>query len=288
MTSVLDVVDAVSHQRPCPCACHATLTERERVLGIAAVYACDDALRGFGYQPVYDLHGDALWREAQKKNDPEYRMVAVRFGECIYRRLLGSLLHECLHACFGDPPKANYGIPFGLPYGVPHEIAPSEEEKYLDRFNFDEARAFVGVWIVGKRLFDVDWDVRTARDVGTYGFTGGNALVPVPRGFRPVAHIDRTHHEARYYARARRLEDRARAWLADEANLGEVLEKLRSAAAVGERTRRRPYPDPARVGRSAPSKIGRNEPCVCGSNVKFKDCCGAAGALRTLPTTLAR
>ena len=24
-------------------------------------------------------------------------------------------------------------------------------------------------------------------------------------------------------------------------------------------------------------KVGRNEPCVCGSGVKFKDCCGPKG-----------
>ena len=196
--------------RPCPCACHATLSREERAAGVRALFFCDDVLRGWGYTPLYELHGDALWREAQKKGDPAYRRVAVRFGECIYRRLLGSMLHECIHGAVGDVTKANYGLPFGLPYGVPEQIPPSEEEAFLDEANFSEARAFVGVWILGRALFQIDWDLRTARDVGTYGFVGGNALVPVPRGYRPVAHIDRNHHTDRYYTRARKLETVAR------------------------------------------------------------------------------
>ena len=81
----------------------------------------------------------------------------MRFGECIYRRLLGSMLHELIHASVGDVTKANYGIPFGLPYGVPESVAPSEEDAYLAPFNFCEARAFVGVWILGRAMFGIDW-----------------------------------------------------------------------------------------------------------------------------------
>ena len=123
---------------------------------------------------MYDVHGDRLWREAQQRNDASYRGVAVR-GECIYRRLVGSLLHECIHAYCGDVTKANYGVLFGLPYGVPTDVPEKDEEAYLDTFNFGEARAWVGVWIVGRRMFGLDWDLRTARDIGTYCFVGGNA-----------------------------------------------------------------------------------------------------------------
>jgi hypothetical protein len=99
---MLNVVDAVTTHRVCPCDCFAELSLADRVAGIRATYKLDDALRGWGYTPIYDVHGDRLWREAQQKNDASYRGVAVRFGECIYRRLLGSLVHECIHAATGD------------------------------------------------------------------------------------------------------------------------------------------------------------------------------------------
>lgn len=270
---MLTITDAFATHRVCPCDCHRTLSLEERVAGAAAVMHLDDALRGWGYVPMYDVHGDRLWREAQLRDDPSYRGVAVRFGECIYRRLLGSLLHECIHAVCGDVTKANYGILFGLPYGVPHDVPENDEEAFLEPFNFGEARAWVGVWILGRRMFDVDWDLRTARDIGTYGFTGGNALVPVPPGYRQVAHVDREHHPERYYARGRRLEERARAWFEVEANLDGVVARIEEAAEVGRRRRPRRYPEAAAVARMAPKKIGRNEPCVCGSAAKFKDCC---------------
>jgi hypothetical protein len=269
------IADALTTARTCPCACHATLSVTDKTRGVAALYRCDDALRGFGYSPLYDVHGDALWREAQKRNDATYRGVAVRFGECIYRRLLGSMLHEIIHASVGDTSKANYGIPFGLPYGVPESIPPSEEERYLDAHNFCEARAFVGVWILGRAMFQIDWDLRTARDVGTYGFVGGNALVSVPKGFRPVAHIDRNHHTDRYYARARKLEDTARTWF-DAPRVNAMIAGVNEAAAKGAASRPGRWPEPEVVARLAPKKIGRNEPCTCGSAKKVKQCCGDA------------
>ena len=285
---MLTIAQAVMHQRPCHDDCHGTLTPDERVRGIAALYHCDDALRGWGYTPIYERHGDKLWREAQKRNDPSYRKVAVRWNECMYRGLLGSMLHEILHAALGDTSKANYGIPFGLPYGVPESVPPSEEESYLAAFNFSEARAWVGVWILGRALFGIDWNIRAARDIGTYGFVGGNALVPVPKGFRPVAHIDRQHHTDRYYARGRKLEGDARAWLDDEANLASIITAVNEAAARGRASRPMAYPDPDRVGRAAPVKIGRNEPCVCGADEKYKACCGRAGVVSAATSSLAR
>ena len=286
---MLTVADAVLTQRPCPCRCHAILSVAERSRGISALYHCDDALRGFGYTPIYELHGDALWREAQKKNDPSYRSVAVRFGECLYKGLLGSMLHEIIHACLGDPTKANYGIPFGLPYGVPVDVPQAEEEAYLATFNFGEARAWVGGWILGRTLFGIDWEVRTARDIGTYGFTGGNALVSVPPGFRPVAHLDRQHHPERYYPRGRKLEEDARAWFsAGPENLAAVVERVNEAAARGKKTRPRSYPNADEMARVAPQKIGRNEPCVCGSAKKYKACCGDANSRADVVRSMSR
>jgi len=280
---VLTLADALLSARACACACHATLDVGDRARGIVALYHCDDALRGWGYSPIYEQHGDGLWREAQKKNDPSYRSIAVRFGECIYRRLLGSMLHELIHASVGDTTKANYGIPFGLPYGVPESLPEREEEGYLASFNFCEARAFVGVWILGRAMFQIDWDLRTARDVGTYGFVGGNALVSVPRGFRPVAHIDRNHHTDRYYARARKLETEARDWFTAE-SVNDILARTHAAAAKGRASRPKKWPEPEVIARMAPKKVGRNEPCTCGSGKKVKQCCGdAAGTSERAP-----
>jgi hypothetical protein len=280
---VLTIGDALLSARICPCNCHAQLDVTDRARGIAALYHCDDALRGWGYTPIYEQHGDLLWREAQKRNDTTYRMVAVRFGECIYRRLLGSMLHELIHASVGDVTKSNYGIPFGLPYGVPESIAPSDEEAFLAPFNFCEARAFVGVWILGRAMFQIDWDLRTARDVGTYGFVGGNALVSVPRGFRPVAHIDRNHHTERYYARARKLEAEARDWFT-AASVTDLVARANEAAAKGRASRPKKWPEPEVIARTAPKKVGRNEACTCGSGKKVKQCCGdAAGTSMVAP-----
>lgn len=285
---MLNVVDAVTTARICPCDCHRNLPLAERIKGIAAVYHLDDALRGWGYTPMYDVHGDLIWRETQKKNPAEYRYVAVRFGECIHRRLLGSMIHEALHAIFGDVTKPNYGILFGLPYGVPQEVPPSEEEGFLDPFNFGEARAWVGVWIVGRRRFGVDWDLRTARDIGTYCFPGGNALVPVAPGYRQVAHVDRQHHPERYYRKGRALEEKAREWFDAPGNLESVIARIDEAAAAGNPKRPRKYPDPETVAKAAPKKIGRNEPCVCGSSLKFKDCCAAKGTLAHYMPSISR
>ncbi len=278
---MLDVVTALTTHRVCPCDCDRNLTLPEKIAGVSAIYMLDDALRGWGYVPFYDVHGDLLWKEAQQKGDETYRGVAVRFGECVYRRLLGSLLHECIHALNGDVTKANYGILFGLPYGVPLDVPEKDEAAFLERFNVGEARAWAGVWILGQRMFGIDWDLRTARDIGTYGLVGGNALVSVPKGYRPVAHIDRQHHTERYYARGRRLEAEARAWFAVPENLESCVARIEDAAAKGNAKRPRAYPAPETIARLAPKKIGRNEPCVCGSNRKFKDCCERTGELAT-------
>jgi hypothetical protein len=175
----------------------------------------------------------------------------------------------------GDVTKANYGIPFGLPYGVPEDVKAADEEAFLETFNFGEARAFVGVWILGRAMFQIDWSLRTARDVGTYGFVGGNALVPVPRGYRPVAHLDRNHHTDRYYARARKLETLARDWF-DAANLNAIIQGIKAAAEKGRASRPKKWPDPEEVAKLAPKKVGRNEACPCGSAKKVKQCCGDA------------
>jgi hypothetical protein len=285
---VLHVIGAVTTARACPCDCFATLSLEERVAGIRAVYKLDDALRGWNFTPLYDVHGDRLWREAQQRNDGTYRGVAVRFGECIYRRLVGSMIHECIHAVCGDVAKPNYGILFGLPYAVPQDVPEKDEEAFLEAFNFGEARAWVGVWIVGRRAFGLDWDLRTARDVGTYAFVNGNALVPAIAGYRAVAHIDRQHHPERYYTRARKLEERARAWFDGEGNLDEVIRRIDEAAAIGEQTRPRKYPDPSVVAALPPKKIGRNEPCICGSGNKFKDCCATRDSLAHFLPSISR
>ncbi len=270
----MDVIDGLRRQRPCAFDCHATLTAAQRIRAIECIHACDDALRGWGYEPLYDLHGDALWQEAQRADDPGYFKVAVRFGECIYRRLVGSVLHEVLHASFGDTTKPNYGMRFGLPYCVPADVPQADEADHLAPHNWCEARAWSGVWILGARRFGIDWDVKTARDVGTYCFTGGNAIVPPKApGWRPVAHVDPVHHADRYLAHARRLEAEARAWFTED-HLADILRQIDAAIERGKRARRRPFPSARDVATIAPRKAERNEPCPCGSGRKFKACCG--------------
>jgi hypothetical protein len=271
------LLDALERQHPCYGDCHRTLSVEQRTRAVVCLYHLDDALRGWGYVPIYDIHGDALWREAQQRGDSTYRGVAVRFGQCIYRRLVGSMLHEVLHASFGDVARANYGLPFGLPYGVPESVPEPDEEAYLAPFNFGEARAFVGVWILGPGSFGIDWQALNARDYGTYCFKGGNALVAVPAGFRAVAHVDAQHHQARYVARARKLEEEARAWFT-EANLATLLESIDRAAERGRESRARPYPPAERLARVVAQKVGRNDPCPCASGKKVKACCGEKSA----------
>ncbi|MGD0525108.1 MAG: SEC-C metal-binding domain-containing protein [Polyangiaceae bacterium] len=274
---MLTLVDALLHPRRCFGDCHSTLTVEQRARAVEALYVLDDALRGWGYIPLYEIHGDLLWREAQQRGDPSYRGVAVRFGECVYRRLVGAMIHECIHASFGDTTKANYGVAFGLPYGVPESVPERDEEAYLAPFNFDEARAFVGVQLVAQMRFGVDWPALNAREWGTYCFPGGNALIRVPRGYRAVAHIDAEHHHSRYIVRARKLEEEARAWLTGE-RLDGVIAGIDAAAAKGRTARPVPYPPARQLAALPPQPIGRNDPCPCASGKKVKKCCGERAA----------
>jgi hypothetical protein len=273
------VHEALLDQHPCFDDCHANLTVAQRTRAVEVVYLCDDALRGWGYEPIYDIDGDRRWREAQARNDTSYRGVAVRFGECIYRRLVGGILHEVLHAVLGDPAQPNYGIPFGLPYGVPEDVPEREVEAYLAPFNFCEARAFVGVWIVAQQALGLDWHVLNARDFATLCFPGGNALVPPIRGFRAVAHIDPVHHAAAYLRRAQALEETARAWFTPE-RVREVAATIEAAAAKGRGMRPGKYPSPAEIARLRPKPWSRNDACPCASGKKVKACCGDRAGMR--------
>jgi len=272
---MVTLTQALARQFPCFGDCHATLSREQRTRAIDAIYHCDDALRGWGYEPLYDIDGDRLWRDAQAAGDATYRGVAVRFGECIYRRLLGGMLHECLHALFGDPSRANYGIPFGLPYGVPVDVPERDEEAYLAPHNFAEACAFVGVSVLGAK-FGIDWPALNAREYGTFCFKGGNALVQVPRGYRAVAHLDPVHHEHRYLRRARAIEEDARKHLADGNVLADLVARLDAAAARGKATRREVYRSSSEVADIKPTRVGANDPCLCGSGEKAKRCHGTA------------
>lgn len=268
------VVDALGRPYPCGCDCFHTLTVEERIQGVEALYRFDDALAGWGYRPIYELAADVLYRKAQKENDPAYRGIAMRDDACVYRRLVGFAVHELIHALEGDTTRANYGIPWGAPYNVPAELPAGEEEAYLHPHNVGEARAFVGVGPVAQALFGIDWGVYTARAVGTYGFAGGNALVPSPRGCRPVPHWDPVHHAREYYARARALEEAERGYFTDE-RLRDYAARFAAAEAAGRAARRAKRPAPAELARIVPKLPGRNDPCLCGSGEKYKKCCGA-------------
>ena len=266
------VVDAVESPFPCACRCHDTLSLDERAAGIDALFRFDDAMRGWGQTVVWDLAAPTLWRIQQQLG--EVKWVAVRDGACIHRRLLGFCVHEVIHASCGDARAPNYGTPVGLPYGVPESVAPADEAAYLHRFNEHEARAWVGLGAVAYRLFRIEWTLLPARDVGTYGFPGGNALVDVPPGYRRVAHYDHALHPRRYLALAHALEDEARGWFT-EARLDDIAARFEAAEAIGRAARPRTYPPARELARLRPKKPGRNDLCVCGSMRKWKQCCGA-------------
>lgn len=267
------VVDAVNTPLPCACRCHEVLSLDERTAGIEALYRFDDAMRGWGQTVIWDLAAPTLWRIQQQLGTVKW--VTVRDGACIHSRLLGFCVHETIHAICGDPALPNYGTPVGLPYGVPESVPPSEEAAFLHPFNQHEARAWVGLAPVAYRLFKIEWTLLPAREVGTYGFAGGNALVDVPDGYRRVAHYDHQQHTRRYMALAQKLEDEARDWFT-EAKLDEIAQKFEAAEAIGRAARPSKYPAPREVARIKPKKPGRNDLCPCGSMKKWKQCCGLA------------
>jgi hypothetical protein len=266
------VVDAVKTPYPCACQCHDRLSFEERAAGIEALYRFDDAMRGFGQTVIWDLAAPTLWRVQQQLG--EVRWVTVRDGPCIHSRLLGFCVHELIHAMCGDPAAPNWGTPVGLPYGVPAAIPPVEEAAYLHPFNQHEARAWVGLGAVAFRVFNIEWTLLPARDVGTYGFPGGNALCEVPDGYRQVPHYDHQHHTRRYLALARKLEDEARDWFTP-GKLDEIAQKFEAAEKIGRDNRPLSFPSPKEMARIRPKKPGRNDLCVCGSMRKWKQCCGA-------------
>jgi hypothetical protein len=270
---MLGVIEALSHPYPCACDCFHTLSLAQRIRGIEALYRLDDILRGWDYVPIYDLAADGLYRQAQRNADPDYRGIALRDDPCSYRRLVGFGIHELIHALEGDVARANYGIPWGAPYAVPADVPERDETAFLTRFNVGEARAFVGVGRVGQALFGIDWSTYTARDVGTYGFAGGNARVDPPPGFRAVLHVDPVHHRERYHRLARALEDGERGYFSDE-KLREYQERIGAPERRGKKLRKTKYPPAEQLARVVPKLPGRNDACICGSGKKFKLCCG--------------
>jgi hypothetical protein len=266
------VVDAVQRPYPCEHGCFERLSLDERAQGIEALYRFDDAMRGWGYEVIWDLAAPALWRVQQQTVGA--RWVAVRDDACIYARLVGFCMHELVHALIGDAGAPNHGVPVGLPYGVPDDVAIGGEAEYLAPFNAMEARAWTGGPLVARELYGVTWDVLPARDVGTYGFVGGRALVEVPAGYRAVSHVDRQHHAARYYAKARAIEEEARGWWAGAA-WAELRARVADAEARGRASRPSKFPPAREMARLRPGTPGRNDLCVCGSGRKWKKCHGA-------------
>lgn len=266
------VVDAVRSPYACACRCHERLSSAEREAGIAALYRFDDAMRGWGQTVLWDMAAPTLWLVQQRLGTVSW--VAVRSGGCIHARLLGFCMHESIHALCGDPAAPNYGTPTGLPYGVPADVAPADEAAYLHPFNQHEARAFVGIELLAARLFQIEWPLLNAREVGTYGFPGGDTVVEVPPGYRQVPHYDRERHPNRYTSLANRLEAEARAWFTTE-RLDELAARFEAAESIGRAQRPTAYPAPREVARIKPKQPGRNDACTCGSLRKWKQCCGA-------------
>lgn len=267
------VVDAVRSPFPCVCHCHEALSLEERTAGIEALYRFDDAMRGFDYLVLWDLAAPTLWRLQQQALGTA-RWVAVRDTGCIHGRLLGFCMHELIHAYCGDISQPNYGILPGLPYGVPESVPLGQEAEFLRPFNESEARAWVGLMPVARRLFGIEWELYPARDVGTYGFPGGNALVDVPEGYRRVPHYDSEIHKHRYYVQARKIEEEARQWFTPE-RLDDIAAFFTTAEQKGQKLRPFKLPPAREMARLRPRLPGRNDLCICGSMAKWKNCHGA-------------
>lgn len=265
------VVDAVKSPYPCACRCHEVLSYDERVKGIEALYRFDDAMRGWGQTVIWDLAAPTLWK--LQKQLGEVSWVVVRESGCIHQRLLGFCVHELIHAVNLDPTKPNYGMPTGLPYGVPEAVKPVDEAAYLHPFNQIEARAWIGLNVVAYHLFGIEWQLLPARDVGTYGLPGGNAIVEVPPGYRAVPHYDSVHHARRYRALANQLQEEAAGWFTIQ-KLDEIKAMFEAAEAIGRASRPVAFPNAKEVARIKPKTPGRNDLCICGSMRKWKQCCG--------------
>lgn len=271
---MLSLVEAYRRPHRCLCDCHVKLSVEQRTEGVAAMMRFDDALRGWGVTPLYEPHAPGLFLEAKMRADAAYRMVAVRDHACLFSRLLGFAVHELIHALLGETEQANWGVPWGLPYGVPDDLPQGAEAEYLFPYNLAEACAFSGVGRLAEALYGISWSLHTARDVGTYGLVGGNAVVEVPPGFRPIAHIDRQISPQQYYPRARQLEAQAQAFMDDE-TIAEWCEEVRAAEARGRERRGFAFPEPVELAAIEPLPVGRNDRCPCGSGKKHKRCCGA-------------
>jgi hypothetical protein len=66
-----------------------------------------------------------------------------------------------------------------------------------------------------------------------------------------VPHVDRVNQPSKYYARARQLEDEARAWL-DDARLAELIARFEEVEARGRRGAR---PAPASLAARPPRSL---------------------------------
>jgi len=273
---VSPLVEVLSDPRLCPYSCHDELDVGQRAQGIAAMMLFDDALRGWGYEPQYEPRAHGIFKEARMRNDPDYRGIPVRDNACIYTRLVGFAVHELIHGVLGEPGEPNWGVPWGLPYGVPEDLPEGEEAEFLFPYNLAEACAWSGVKKLAVALFDIHWPLLTARDVGTYGFFGGNAIVEVPPGFRAIPHWDRQITPEVYYPQARALEAQAEAYMTDEV-VTEWCDEIHRAAALGAERRREVFPDPNALARLTARPPRRNEMCICGSGKKYKRCCSARG-----------
>ncbi len=269
----MSLVEAYSKPHRCECNCHERLSLQERTKGVAAMMRFDDAVRGWGYEPLYEPNCHFAFEAARMRADSNYRGVPVRNHTCVFGRLVGFAVHELIHAMCANTTDANWGVAWGAPYGVPADLPKGEERAFLAPLNFGEACAWVGGAKFARALYDVDWPVYSARDVGTYGFAGGGATVPVPPGFRQVPHIDRVSASHTYYAKARKLETEATEFVTDNV-IAEWCRAVRAGEELGAAKRATPWPTPESLAKLEPVKVGRNEMCVCGSGKKYKRCCG--------------
>ena len=287
------VVDALSSAVPVRAATASTRSPSTSARqGIEAMFRFDDALRGWGYQPIYELgRRRALPRGAARRPIPSYRGIAVRDDACVYRRLVGFAVHELIHALDGDATQANYGIPFGAALRRAARRSPTgDEAAYLASVQRRRGARLGRRRAAGRSALRHRLGASTPR--ATSAPTASPAATPsstAPPRLPPGAALG-SRSTIRALLRAARARSKTTSAptspttsCADCVTRFDAAEARGRKPAQGRRARRR------RAGAHPAALPGRNDPCLCGSGKKYKKCCaaryGAASATATTPST---
>jgi len=237
--------------RRCHGDCHTTLTVEQRTRAVEASYVLDDASPGLGIHALYEIHGDVLWQEAQQRGDPGLpgRRRSLRRVRLSPAR--GAMIHEAIHASFGDTTKANYGVPFGLPYGCPRRSRSGRggvpRAVQLRRGARVRRRGDPRTGALRPRLA-----CPQRASVGHVRLHGAMRWSGPPRLSSRRAHRRGASPRPLHHA-CSTLEEEARAWLTGERVEG-VVGRIEEAAVRGRTTRPRPYPSAEQLAALPPQR----------------------------------